>query len=116
MPQYLLAVNHQPGVHAAGSAYQDEAAMQAAFEKVGAFNQSLQDSGAFVYACGLEAPESATIVTAGEAAKPGPLNAEGWQLGGFWVIEAADEDAALAIASEGAQACGQTLELRRMQG
>ena len=115
MPQYLLAVQHQPGVHAAGSAYDDPAAMQAAFERVGAFNQSLMDAGQFVYACGLEAPETATVVEDG-ATRPGPLNESGWQLGGFWVVEVADDQAALEVARAGAEACGQTLELRKMQG
>lgn len=116
MSQYLLAVNHQPGVHASGDAYQDEAAMQAAFEKVGAFNQSLEQSGKLVYACGLEAPETATIVHTGEDDRQGPLNEAGWQLGGFWVVEADDDAAALEVAKQATEACGQVIELRKMQG
>lgn len=116
MSQYLLAVNHQPGVHAAGSAYQDEAAMQEAFQKVGAFNQSLEQSGRLVYACGLEAPETTKIVAKGEEAKDGPLKDSGWQLGGFWVVEADDDAAALELGTQATEACGQTIEIRRMQG
>lgn len=115
MSQYLLAVQHQPGVHAAGGAYEDEAAMQAAFERVGAFNESLAEAGRLVFAGGLEAPETA-IVLEQDAERPGPLNVSGWQLGGFWVVEAEDDAVALEIARAAAEACGQTLELRRFQG
>lgn len=116
MSRYLLAVSHEPGVHAAGAAYQSEEDLQTAFARVGAFNESLQRSGAFVDACGLEAPETATIVRAGAAPAPGPLNDAGWQLGGFWVVEAGDDDAARQLAQQAAEACGQTIELRKMQG
>lgn len=115
MAEFLLAVHHQPGVHAAEAAYDDADAMQEAFEKVGAFNQRLMGEDRFVYACGLVAPEQATIVTK-DGAAPGPINAEGWQLGGFWVIRAEDEEEARELASAAAEACGQTIELRQMQG
>jgi hypothetical protein len=37
-------------------------------------------------------------------------------LGGFWVVEAEDDEAAEALAIEGAQACGNAVEIRRLQG
>ena len=109
------AVHHQPGVHAAEAAHDDADAVQEAFEKVGAFNQHLIDEDRFVYACGLVAPEQATIVTK-DGAESGPINAEGWQLGGFWVKRAEDEEEARELASAAAEACGQTIELCQMQG
>lgn len=115
MAEFLLAVHHEPGVHAAEAAYEDAEAMQDAFARVGAFNERLLAEDRFVYACGLIAPEQATVIR-GDAVSSGPINENGWQLGGFWVIRAADEDEAREVAMDAARACGQTIELRAMQG
>ena len=45
----------------------------------------------------------------------GPFAETKEQLGGFWVIEAADLDAALAWAAKGAAACGAPVEVRPFQ-
>ncbi len=117
MAQYLLSVFHEPGVHAAGEAYESEEDMQAAFAAVGAFNEKLQSSGAFVFACGLTPPEQAVVVTPGGGQTDGPFATDApAYVGGFWVVEAPDDAAAHALAVEGAAACGQRLEVRRLQG
>ncbi|WP_235509216.1 YciI family protein [Terrabacter sp. Soil810] len=36
-------------------------------------------------------------------------------LGGFWIVEAADLDAALSLAREGSAACGAPVEVRALQ-
>ena len=45
----------------------------------------------------------------------GPFPEAKEQLGGFWVIEAADLDEALAIATRGSKACNGPVEVRPFQ-
>lgn len=117
MAQYLLSVFHEPGVHAAGTAYQSEEDMQAAFARVGAFNEGLQTSGAFVFACGLTPPEQAVTIAPDGARRQGPFAPDAPAFtGGFWVVEATDDAAAFALGAEGAAACGQRVEVRPLQG
>jgi hypothetical protein len=96
-----------------------EADMQAAYAAVGVFNEELQSSGAWVFAGGLHPPSSATVVRVvdGETMlTDGPYAETKEQVGGFWVIEAADLDAALAIAAKGSVACANPVEVRPFQG
>lgn len=127
MSQYLISVWHAPGVHAAGTAYESEDQMRLAFERVASFNARLEESGALVGAGGLTAPEEAVVVDATAAQGPeevaaqrriaeGTASSEGAQLGGFWIVEAPDEAAARTLAGEASYACGQPVELRRLQG
>lgn len=122
MTQYLLSVSHTPEAYSATSehgAYADEAAMQAAYAATGAFNEKLQAEGAWVFGGGLMPPESTTGVD-GRGAEvvitDGPFVESKEYLGGFWVIEAPDLDAAIKLAAEGSRACGQRIEVRPFQG
>ncbi|MEO7423456.1 MAG: YciI family protein [Ornithinibacter sp.] len=45
----------------------------------------------------------------------GPYSEAKEQMGGFWVIEARDLDAALALAAEGSAACRGRVEVRPFQ-
>ena len=114
MSQYLLSVHYVEGVGATPEAEQQEA-----FEAVGAFNDELQASGAWVFAGGLHTPDMATVVDATGAdtiTTDGPFSEAKEQLGGFWIIEAPDLDAALAIAAQGSAACRGPVEVRPFQG
>jgi hypothetical protein len=117
MPQYFLAVNHDEAEAARLSAMTPEE-MQPMFEAVGAFNDRVQEAGAWVFAGGLEGVESSTVVD-GTGERPvltdGPYSESKEFLGGFWIIEAADLDAALAWAVEGSRACGGRVEVRPFQ-
>ncbi|MFI5042222.1 MAG: YciI family protein, partial [Acidimicrobiales bacterium] len=87
--------------------------------QVGAFNDELQRSGAWVFAAGLHPASSATVVRAagGEVSMTdGPYAETKEQMGGFWVIEASDLDAALDLAGKAAAACEGPIEVRPMQG
>ena len=78
----------------------------------------LLTSGAFVFGGGLHPPSTATVVRAqdGEVlTTDGPYAETKEQLGGFWIVEAADLDAALDIAARGSAACGQPVEVRPFQ-
>jgi len=113
MTQYLLAVHHSPKFPPPPP---DE--MQKAFAQVDAFNEQLKAAGAWVFAGGLESPEIATVVhaTAGEViTTDGPFAETKEQLGGFWVIEAADLDVALDWAAKGSAACMGPVEVRPFQ-
>lgn len=114
MAQYMLSVFHDPGVHAAG-AYATEEEMQEAFAKVDAFNQMLMDSAAFVFAGGLNPPESARRAHPDGTLADGPAG-PGPYLGGFWVVTADTDAAAAELAAQAAAACGQTVEVRALQG
>ena len=113
MPQYLLSV-HGPDEQY-DTPLED---MQAAFEAVGAFNEKITANGQWVFGGGLERPSSATVVdnTAGQnLVTDGPyLEGKEW-IGGFWVIEVPDLDAALALAAEASQACQGKVEVRPFQ-
>lgn len=113
MTQYLLSV------HSSADDYEiSMEEMQPVFEAVERFNQEVRDAGAWVFAGGLQPIESATTVdgTGGEVLyTDGPFAESKEFLGGFWVIEAADLDAALAWAAKGSKACRGKVEVRPFQ-
>ena len=113
MTQYLLAVHMVEG-----EPTPSEAEMQQAYKRVDDFNAELQSSGAWVFAGGLHPPSTATVVRAqgGQVVTTdGPFAETKEQLGGFWVIDAPDLDAALKLAAKGSAACGGPVEVRPFQ-
>lgn len=120
MTQYLLSVIHEAGVQEREfGPYADEASMHQAFADVGRFNTELEEAGALVFAGGLQPPSTATTVDATGAdviTTDGPFAESKEYLGGFWVIEASDLDAALEWTRKASAACGQKLEIRPLQG
>jgi hypothetical protein len=113
MKQYLLAVHMIEG-----EAMPPESEIQASYEAVDKFNQELMTSGEWVFAGGLLPPDTATVVRAqgGKVVTTdGPFAEAKEQIGGFWVIKAADLDAALAIAARGSEACRRPVEVRPFQ-
>lgn len=113
MTQYLLSVHLADGVPELS---EDE--MQRAYKAVDEFNAELKTAGAWVFAGGLHPPSTATVVrTAGGkiVTTDGPFAETREQLGGFWIINAADLDAALDWAAKGSQACGGPVEVRPFQ-
>ena len=79
------------------------------------FNEGLQADGHWVFAGGLAAPGTATVVD-GRGARPmvtdGPFTETKEWLSGFWVIEAGDLDEALKLAAAGSRACNRRVEVR----
>ncbi len=110
MTQYMLAVHH------AGSGPDlSPKEMQQSFADVGAFNTELMDAGVFVFAGGLLPVESATVVRQAGIdilVTDGPYVETKEHLGGFWVIEVPDLDAALALARQATVACRLPVEIR----
>src|ERR1700752_2373094 len=77
------------------------------------FNDRLNAEGRWVFAGGLGAPSSATVIdNRGEEAlfTDGPFLESKEHLAGFWIIEAPDLDVALKLASDGSKACNRKLE------
>lgn len=82
---------------------------------IDAFNDRLRAEGHWVFAGGLAAPGSATVIdNRGEEAMftDGPFLESKEYLAGFWIIEASDLDVALKLASEGSKCCNRKVELR----
>jgi hypothetical protein len=113
MKQYLLSVTM---VEDAPPRPPDE--MQRAFEQVDELNAELQKTGAWVFAGGLQPASIATVVTEedGEVVvTDGPFSESKEHIGGFWIIEVDDLDAALAWAAKATKACGAPVEVRPFQ-
>ena len=82
---------------------------------IDAFNDRLQAEGHWVFAGGLAAPSSATVIDnrGGEAMfTDGPFVESKEFLAGFWIMEAPDLDVALKLAAEGSKACNRKVEVR----
>jgi len=115
MDQYLLSVWHDDNYEVDFSS-PDAQRMVA---QVGAFNEQLQRSGAWVFGAGLHPASSATVVrsSGGDVSMTdGPYAETKEQMGGFWIVEAPDLDAALDLARQAAAACEGPVEVRPLQG
>ncbi|MDE3132311.1 MAG: hypothetical protein KGL16_14265 [Acidobacteriota bacterium] len=111
MPQYLIAVYDQ-----ADTRERPREEMAEIYAAVNAVNEkAMATEGMFVFAGGLH-PQSATTTVDPRSGKPelsdGPYLETKEYLGGFWVIEVPDLDAALDFAREASVACRGVLEVR----
>ena len=102
------------------SVIQDQAGVATPEEDaaIDVFNDRLRTKGHWVFAGGLAAPNTATVVDSrGEEAlvTDGPFVESKEYLGGFWVIEAPDLDVALRLATDGSKACNRKVEVRPFQ-
>ena len=115
MPQYLISVWHDDEYGENDFSDPDIARLG---QQVGAVNEKLMETGAWVFGAGLQTASTATVVrsTGGDVSMTdGPYAETKEQMGGFWVIETADLDAALDWAGQCAAACEGPVELRPMQ-
>ena len=112
MTEYMLSV-HNDGTQDFESMPPE--LLQQIYADVDAFNDEIKKAGKWVFAGGLEAIESATVVDgSGDAPviTDGPFSEAKEHLGGFWVITAADLDEALEWAARGSKACHGKVEVR----
>ncbi len=113
MTQYMMTVHTVEG-----EAVSPEEDMQRLYANVGAFNQKLMDAGIWVFGGGLEDISASTTVDA-TGTEPiitdGPFAESKEWIGGFWVVEAPDLDAALKLATEASAACEGPVEVRPFQ-
>ena len=108
--QYLVSVIFdEPGL-----ATQDEAAA------IDVFNDRLVAEGHWVFAGGLASPSTATVIDNRGDGEPlftdGPFLESKEHLAGLWIMEAADLDVALKLASAGSKACNRKVEVRPLLG
>src|SRR5690606_36491315 len=100
MTQYFLTVPNDSAEEPTMESMQqtDPAELEAVFAAVAELNEALVAAGAFVTAGDLHPPSTAVTVdgTDGEARRiPGPFVEAAEYVGGFWIIEAEDEEKAL---------------------
>jgi hypothetical protein len=118
MTHYLLSV-HGPAERNEFGNYGSKDEMEEAFAATGAFNDTLQADGYWVFAGGLQPASTATVVD-GQGETPvmtdGPYLETKEIIGGFWVIDAPDLDVALRLAAEGSKACRGKVEVRPFEG
>jgi hypothetical protein len=113
MTQYMLSVHMVEGAPQPST---DE--IQRIYADVDAVNEEIRAQGAWVFGGGLHPANTATVVKSqgGEiVTTDGPFAETKEQLGGFWVIEAPDLDAALAWAAKATVACRGPVEVRPFQ-
>lgn len=114
MSEYMLSVHHDVGTE-----FPSMEEMAPMFAAVDRFNRKLQDQGAWVFGGGLMPIEQSTTID-NTGAEPivtdGPYAESKEYLGGFWVIQAPDLDAALRLAEEASKACAGKVEVRPFQG
>ena len=86
---------------------------------IDAFNDRLVANEQLVMACGISDPSEAIVIDNRAdlgAATQGPLHATDEFMAGFWLIRAADQDEAVALAKAGSKACNRKVELRALHG
>ena len=115
MAEYLLSVWHDEDY----DLEVDDGDMERLGAQVGAFNEELTAAGAWGFAGGLHPASSATVVRAAGtdvSMTDGPYAESKEIMGGFWVIDVPDLDAALEWARKGSVACEGPVEVRPFQG
>jgi hypothetical protein len=113
MAEFLLAVHMVEGEPTPA---EDEIAQ--AYKDVDALNEEIRAAGAWVFAGGLEPADRAVVVQArgGKVTTTdGPFAESKEQLGGFWVIDVPNREAALEWASKATIACRGAVEVRPFQ-
>ncbi|WP_173923357.1 YciI family protein [Agromyces sp. Marseille-P2726] len=120
MTQYFLTMPHDSAEEPTMASMQefDPAELAAVMAAVDAFNTELKESGTWLFAGGLHPPSTAKTVdaTSGETrVLDEPFVEAPAYVGGFWVIEAADEAAAVEWATKASAAVQSRIEVRSLQ-
>jgi hypothetical protein len=111
MGQYLLSVHRVEGEVA--DPMTDEE-MQQSWKQIQILNEELKSAGAWVFSGRLHDPDTATVVRMSEGevvTTDGPFVESKEHLGGFYIIQAEDLDAALVWASKATAAVGKPIEV-----
>lgn len=88
-------------------------------EQIDQFNDELRARNQFIFAWGLESPESATVIDNRNDANVftgKPLFDSTENISGFWLIEATDQEVARQLAFKASKACNRKVELRKLHG
>ena len=120
MTQYFLTMPHDTATEPTMASMQefDPDELAAVMAAVDEFNTALKESGAFLFAGGLHPPSTAKTVDASSGETrvlDEPFVEAPAYVGGFWVIEAADEAAAIDWATKASAALQSRVEVRALQ-
>lgn len=113
MNQYLLSVHTRQTDEARPAPSPEQT--RAMVERVNALEAEMRSAGTFLFGGRLHDPETATVVRRGGpelVMTDGPFVESKEHIGGFYIIEAADLDAALAWAGKVVEAIGAPIEVR----
>jgi hypothetical protein len=113
MSQYLMSVYMVDG-----APEPSPEAVQEMYRAVDVVNAEMQAAGIWVFAGGLHPPSTATVVRVHDGeilTTDGPFVEAKEHIGGFWIIDVPDLDAALAWATKATPACAAPVEVRPFQ-
>ena len=113
MSQYLLSTYTVEGEVTGAPTTPEE--MQTFMERVIALETEMDASGTFVFGGALHGPDAATVVRVDDGSvvmTDGPFAESKEHIGGFYIINADDLDAALAWADKAADATNHPIEVR----
>ncbi len=117
MPQYMLSV------HTATAEPREtmtEEQQREGYAKIAGLEAEMEAAKAFVFSARLSQPAEAKVVRRRGAGRPtatdGPFAETKEQLGGFYLIEAPDIEAAVAWASRVSEAIDEPIEVRPLAG
>jgi hypothetical protein len=112
MAQYFVAIHHPDN-------YDPSAEGEAMGRDIDALNEEMIAAGVRIFAGGLRAASSAKSLRAQPGGKvvitDGPYLETKEHIGGFWILEAANLDEALAWGRKAAVACRAPVEVRPFQ-
>ena len=112
MPQYLVAVQHPEN-------YDPSLESEAMMRDIGALNQEMDAAGVRFFAGGLEVPGHARSLRkqpdGNISITDGPFLEAKEYIGGFWILECAGMDEALAWGRKAVVACRTAVEVRAFQ-
>jgi hypothetical protein len=112
MAKYFLSLHSVEGE--VGPSMTDEE-MQHYMKQINVLEDEMKSAGAWVFGGALHEPDTATVVRVSKdevLTTDGPFAESKEHLGGFYIIEAEDLDAALAWASKTTAVVGKPIEVR----
>jgi hypothetical protein len=112
MKHYLLSI-YQPD----GGVPEPEV-LEKVMQDLDTLNREIKTAGGWVFTGGLHPPSSATVVRVQDGdvlTTDGPYVEGKEHVGGFWIVQAADLDAALDWARKAARATTLPIEVRPLQ-
>ena len=111
MPQYIVA-NYLP------DDFDPSSVTEEMIEEIHALNREMIAAGVRKFACGISSPSNAKTVRkqsdGSVLVTDGPFTETKEHMGGFWILEAANMDEALAWARKGAITCDAAGEVREL--
>jgi hypothetical protein len=108
MPKYLVSIHHPDN-------FDPSAESEATIRDISSLNKEMIAAGVREFACGLGKAVSLRAQPDGEVVlTDGPYLETKEHVGGFWILETADLDEALAWARKAAKACRAPAEVREI--